>query len=170
MRARASLVGLALAPLVLAVACTGSSPTPRPPTLTSSSFAHGCADSCGGYPFPYRPPAPNIPGAVQGGTLTVLSSDAPKTLDPGAVAGAAASFESGLLIRSLTQYVYQPESHTMRLVPDLATNLGTPTSDYKTWRYTVRSGVEFENGRPVTAEDVRNGIARAFAPAPFQRE
>ena len=37
-----------------------------------------------------------------------------------------ASILSGLITRSLTQYMYDPTTKEMILVPDLATDLGTP--------------------------------------------
>ncbi len=108
-------------------------------------------------------PAPPIPGAKQGGTLTVLSDFGLSTLDPTeAYYTDTISILSGLMVRSLTQYVYDPASHAMVLVPDLATDLGTPTEDFKTWRFVLRRGVRFENGKLVTPADLKFGIERSF--------
>ena len=70
---------------------------------------------------------------------------------------------SGLVTRSLTQYVYDPAQHTMVLVPDIATDTGTSNADFTEWTFTIRDGVRFEDGTPVTAQDVAYGIERSFA-------
>jgi len=50
----------------------------------------------------------------------------------------------------------------MVLVPDIATDLGTPNADFTEWTFTIRDGVRFEDGTEVTAEDVAYGIKRSF--------
>ena len=50
----------------------------------------------------------------------------------------------------------------MVLIPDLATDLGTPNDDFTTWTFTLRAGIKYENGKPVTAEDIAFGIERSF--------
>ena len=64
------------------------------------------------------------------------------------------------MTRSLTQYVY--DDGQMVLIPDLATDLGTPNDDYTEWTFTIRSGVKYENGTEVTPEDIAFGIDRSF--------
>jgi peptide/nickel transport system substrate-binding protein len=116
-----------------------------------------------------EPPAAAIAGARRGGTLTVLSSGhRVETLDPSEVVFTdGVAIESGLLVRSLTQYVYDPRTKQMVLAPDLATDLGRHNRDYTVWRFTLRRGVRFENGTPVTPEDVEFGIERSFDRASF---
>jgi peptide/nickel transport system substrate-binding protein len=104
-----------------------------------------------------------MPGAKKGGTLTVLGPSGGSTFDPSeAYSGEKISILSGLVVRSLTQYVYDPDSKAMILVPDLATDLGRPSLDFMTWQFTLRRGLRFEDGRPVTAADVKYGIERSF--------
>ena len=108
-------------------------------------------------------PAPEIVGAKHGGTLTVLSDYGLPTLDPSeAYYTSTVSIESSLLVRSLTQYAFDPASGEMVLVPDLATDLGRPSHHFRMWRFTLRPGVRFENGQLVTAEDLKYGIERSF--------
>jgi len=110
-----------------------------------------------------KAPAAPIPGAEKGGTLTVLSADGLATTDPTEVYNPPElSILSGLVVRSLTQYVYDPKSRQMIVVPDLATDLGRPSLDFKTWKFTLRPGIRFENGRRVTPEDLEFGIERSF--------
>ncbi len=121
--------------------------------------------SAGGQAFdPDRAaPAAPIDGAVPGGTVTVLGSDELATMDPtDAYHADTVSILSGLVTRSLTQYVYDPARQSMVLIPDLATDIGTPNSDFTQWRFTIRDGVRFEDGSGVTAEDVAFGIKRSF--------
>jgi peptide/nickel transport system substrate-binding protein len=108
-------------------------------------------------------PAPPIAGAESGGTVTVLSQFPAIALDPStAYYSDAVSVLSGLVTRSLTQYVYDPARKSMVLVPDLATDLGTPNADFTRWSFTIRDGVRYENGRKVTAADVAFGIKRSL--------
>jgi peptide/nickel transport system substrate-binding protein len=96
-----------------------------------------------------------------GGTLRVVSPEI-DSLDP------QRSYLPGvwnlmrLYTRTLVTYASKP-GHTDELVPDLATDLGTPSQDGLSWTFTLREGVRFENGRPITSKDVKYGIERSFA-------
>ncbi len=169
MHTRASAVALAVSALLALAACTGtgSGTANGPPGARISSHPTVLPESSARLPN-RRPPAPPIPGAKQGGTLTVLSDFGLSTLDPTeAYYTDAVSILSGLMVRSLTQYVYDPASHAMVLVPDLATDLGRSTDHFKTWRFTLRRGVRFENGKLVTPADLKFGIERSFDRATF---
>ena len=48
-------------------------------------------------------------------------------------------------------------------VPDLATDTGTSTHDGKVWSFTVKDGVTWQDGKPVTCEDFKYGASRVFA-------
>jgi peptide/nickel transport system substrate-binding protein len=85
------------------------------------------------------------------------------TLDPTDSYSIPASILSGLVTRSLTQWVYDPTRQTMVLVPDIATDTGSSNADFTEWTFTIRAGVRFEDGTPVTAEDLAYGIKRSFA-------
>lgn len=117
---------------------------------------------------PTREGPVEIDGAKEGGTVTVLSFSGLNSMDPTeAYYTNTASILSGLITRSLTQYVYDEESGNMVLVPDLATDLGTPNEDFTEWKFTIRDGVKWENGQDVTADDVAYGIMRSFDRASF---
>jgi peptide/nickel transport system substrate-binding protein len=55
----------------------------------------------------------------------------------------------------------------MRLIPDLATDLGHHNRDYTVWRFTLRPGVRYDNGQVVRPADVKFGIERSFDRAAF---
>jgi peptide/nickel transport system substrate-binding protein len=47
-------------------------------------------------------------------------------------------------------------------VPGLATSLGTPSDGNRVWTYHLKSGVKFEDGQPVTSQDVKYAVERTF--------
>lgn len=105
--------------------------------------------------------APAIAGAKSGGTLSVDDPTTPPTMDPSGIYYTDSSAYATLLYRGLTQYRYV--NGKPQLVPDLATNLGTASADGLTWTYTLKSGLKFSNGQPVTAADVVYAVKRSFA-------
>ena len=48
-------------------------------------------------------------------------------------------------------------------VPDLATDTGTSSEGGKVWKFTLKDGVKWEDGKPVTCEDFKYGASRVFA-------
>jgi peptide/nickel transport system substrate-binding protein len=67
-----------------------------------------------------------------------------------------------LYTRTLVTYATTP-GRTGELVPDLATDLGKVSKDGRSWTFTLRTGLRFENGKPITSRDVKYGIERSFA-------
>ncbi|GAB3416597.1 ABC transporter substrate-binding protein [Flindersiella endophytica] len=106
-------------------------------------------------------PAPDVSGARKGGTLTVLSSNVPHTLDPTRAYYLDTISILKLVARGLTQTRYENGKPT--LVPDLATDLGRPNADFTRWEFTLRDGLKYENGKPVKAADVAWAIKRQMA-------
>lgn len=105
-------------------------------------------------------------GPQSGGTVTVVVPEDDGlvfSLDPSASwSTLSTSILQQLLTRSLTTYRPDPQTGELELVPDLATDLGRPNSNFTEWTFTLRKGVRFENGRRVTADDVAFGIERSF--------
>jgi peptide/nickel transport system substrate-binding protein len=48
-------------------------------------------------------------------------------------------------------------------VADLATDTGQSSDGAKTWKFTVKDGVKWEDGKPITCEDFKYGASRVFA-------
>ena len=48
-------------------------------------------------------------------------------------------------------------------VPDLATDTGTSSEGGKVWEFTIKDGVKWEDGQPITCEDFKYGASRVFA-------
>ncbi|MGC5410901.1 ABC transporter substrate-binding protein, partial [Streptomyces sp. DT225] len=65
-------------------------------------------------------------------------------------------------IRCLTGYKIAADG-SMKLVGDLATDAGTTKDGGKTWAFTLKDGLKWEDGKELTVEDVRHGIERGFA-------
>ncbi|WP_323096567.1 ABC transporter substrate-binding protein [Intrasporangium sp. YIM S08009] len=62
--------------------------------------------------------------------------------------------------RTLVSFKAAPGDQGNQLVGDLATGLGKPSADNKTWTYTLRDGIKFEDGTPITSKDIKYGVAR----------
>lgn len=48
-------------------------------------------------------------------------------------------------------------------VPDLATDTGTSSNGGKVWKFTIKDGVKWEDGKPITCADFKYGPSRTFA-------
>ncbi len=163
MRLKKPIIAVSALGLMALAACGGSS---NGPGVSDNTFQTGGNAGAGTDPNRTEGPAPEIPGAKAGGTVKVISVAGLNSMDPTeAYYINTASILSSLVVRSLTQYVYQDGQ--MILIPDLATDLGTPNDDFTEWTFTIRDGVKYENGTPVTAKDVAFGIKRSFDRATF---
>ncbi|MFI1380262.1 ABC transporter substrate-binding protein [Embleya sp. NPDC020886] len=65
--------------------------------------------------------------------------------------------------RQLVTYKTEPGKAGAGLQPDLATDLGKVTDGGRTYTFTLRAGSTWEDGRPITAKDVKYGIERQWA-------
>ncbi|GAA0495829.1 ABC transporter substrate-binding protein [Streptomyces sp. NPDC046215] len=152
-RTRTALAALLAAPLALGAAgCSGG------------QRAQGGGGGDGG-----RRPATEgsvIGGTPErGGTLTVLSNQDFTHLDPARNwVMNDMDFGTRLLYRTLVTYKAAPGKQGGHLVPDLATDLGTPSDGARTWTFHLKRGVKFEDGSPVTARDVKYNVERSFSP------
>ena len=103
---------------------------------------------------------------TKGGTLTFLTeAEQILHLDPQRnYTGEDLAFASGYLNRTLTQYTLSADNNeASKLVADLATDTGTTPDGGKTWEFTIKDGVKWEDGQAVTCEDVKYGVSRTFA-------
>ena len=102
---------------------------------------------------------------VTGGTLYfVTNAEQFDHIDPARVyTGRDIAFLNSYLYRNLVSYKPVAGSAGSSLVADLATNTGVPSNAAKTWKFTLRSGVTWEDGSAVTCADVKYGVSRPFA-------
>lgn len=69
-----------------------------------------------------------------------------------------------ILYRTLTTYKAKPGTAGQQVVGDLATDTGKPSDGAKTWTFTLKDGLKYEDGSAITSKDVKYGIERAFDP------
>jgi len=132
--------------------------------------------ACGGS-TPSTGPVATGPGATtpeatavdhKGGTVYLLQGGASlewNQIDPQrAYTGEDLAFFGATIYRSLVAYKYSPDPvEGTSLVPDMATDLGKPNADGSQWAFTLRDGITWQDGSPVTCEDIAYGVSRVFA-------
>jgi peptide/nickel transport system substrate-binding protein len=104
--------------------------------------------------------------AKKGGTIYVLTqSEQWNQVDPQRnYTGEDLAFFGGTVMRGLTAYKFSADAaEGTSLVPDMATDLGTATDGGKTWAFTLRDGVTWQDGTDVTCEYIKYGVSRTFA-------
>lgn len=99
-----------------------------------------------------------------GGTVHMLQEADFSYLDP------ARGFDGGvnsfyrLVYRGLTMQAAGDAEDPNAIVPDMATGMGDVSDDGLTWTYTLKDGLKFDNGEPITSTEVKFGISRAWDP------
>ncbi|MGA4851164.1 ABC transporter substrate-binding protein [Streptomyces sp. G5(2025)] len=112
---------------------------------------------------------------VKGGTLTVLNRDPQTDFDPARLYTSGGGNIPSLVFRTLTTRNREDGAKGAEVVPDLATDLGRPSKNATVWTYTLKKGLKYEDGTPITSADVKYGIERSFAAelsggAPYVRD
>jgi len=102
------------------------------------------------------------PSTHKGGTLIYDNSSTPDSFDPGNTYYAWVLNFDRLFVMPMYTFKSCPGACGEQLVPDLATDMGTVSSDGLTWTFHIQSDVKFENGTVVTAQDVKYGIERTY--------
>ncbi len=133
--------------------------------MTLALAATACGGNGGGGGNTNRP-ADNQAGTTggkKGGTLTLLLSADFEHIDPARTyTGIALDFDR-LLIRSLTTYKAVAGPAGSDVVPDLATDTGRPSDGAKTWTFTLKDGIKYEDGTPIKAADIKYSVERTFS-------
>ncbi|MFI9205168.1 ABC transporter substrate-binding protein [Streptomyces sp. NPDC053048] len=111
----------------------------------------------------------------KGGTLTVLNRAPQKQFDPARLYTSGGGNIPSLVYRTLTTRNRENGVEGTKVVPDLATDTGTPSDDAKTWTYRLKDGLKYEDGTPITSADIKYGVERSFAAelsggAPYLRD
>jgi peptide/nickel transport system substrate-binding protein len=117
-------------------------------------------------------PAPDVngvhnPSTATGGTLRFANSGDWDSLDPADTYYAYSWDFARLYGRPLMTRKPAPGKDGATLVPDLADAPGKPNADSTQWTYTLRQGVKFEDGTPVTSKDVKYAVERSLDKTTF---
>ncbi|NGO79052.1 ABC transporter substrate-binding protein [Streptomyces sp. YC504] len=112
---------------------------------------------------------------AKGGTLSVLNSNPQQDFDPARLYTSGGGNVPSLVFRTLTTRNREDGAPGAEVVPDLATDLGKPNKDATVWTYTLKEGLKYEDGAPITSADIKYGIERSFAAelsggAPYLRD
>ena len=102
---------------------------------------------------------------TSGGTVYILTQGEGIThLDPQRnYTGSDLAFAASTMHRTLTSYKYADGGEGSEITADLATDVGTASADAKTWSFTLRSNITFQDGTAITCADVAYGVSRTFA-------
>ncbi|GAA4069796.1 ABC transporter substrate-binding protein [Streptomyces hundungensis] len=111
----------------------------------------------------------------KGGTLSVLNNEAQTDFDPARLYTSGGGNVPSLVFRTLTTRKRASGAEGTKVVPDLATDTGRPNADATVWTYTLKDGLKYEDGSPITTADIKYGIERSFAAelsggAPYLRD
>ncbi|MFD8716568.1 ABC transporter substrate-binding protein [Streptomyces sp. NPDC059629] len=152
--------GVAAASSTVLTACGGGSKSsgnkiPSVSKAKQSKIAVGTkADSTG--------PAPEVAGAVKGGTIYGLDQFDMDHLDPAQIYVSTEILITTPIMRGLTGYKLDSKGGAT-LVGDVATDAGTAKDGGKTWSFTIKDGIKWEDGSDLTMDDVRHTFERLFA-------
>ncbi|SDK64409.1 ABC transporter substrate-binding protein [Nonomuraea jiangxiensis] len=133
-------------------------------TMTAVLALTACGGGGGAGPGSGGGPGGPSGTAAKGGTVHFLSNADFSHLDPARGWDGGVNNFYRLIYRGLTTVGAGPGAESTKVVPDLATDTGKPSADHKTWTYTLKDGIFFEDGTPITSEAVKFGFSRSFDP------
>lgn len=150
-------VVLAVGLVVPLAACGGSSSGSKGSSSNSSSSSGGSTAS---FTLNKGPS-----GGTQGGTLKVLGESDNPSYDP----SGAYDTNSYQLLRTYARQLYSnpsgnDEATRLKIVPDMADGMPTIGAGGTTYTVKIQSGISWQNGRAVTAQDYVRGIKMVCNP------
>jgi len=97
--------------------------------------------------------------------LIVVTEDPTDHLDPQRIyVGADIAMTSRLVYRQLLGFPASDDPEvSSEPIPDVATDTGTSLKGGKEWQFTLKDGVKWQDGSPLTCEDFAYGASRNFA-------
>jgi peptide/nickel transport system substrate-binding protein len=108
-------------------------------------------------------PAVAVPGGKSGGTVHDLEPAGINHLDPAQAYVNQEQVIGQLFSRQLTNYKIDPSTGKTLLVGDLATDTGTSSDGGKTWTYHLKDNLKWQDGTPITSDQVKYGIERLYS-------
>ena len=128
---------LLLLPLLCLLACSKKEPSANAPSKPAAA------------PLPEKPLVAQCEPGVHGGRLVIATFGDPKTFNP-ITENESSSTD---IIRLLFTGLVSVDTQTQTVGPGLAESWKVE-EDQKTWTFTLRKGVVWSDGRPLTADDV----------------
>ena len=98
------------------------------------------------------------PGGPDGGVLRLVSTRGCGAWLPEQAASPWCVNMQRLVTRQLMTYGSDAGRRGAVIVPDLAASRGSPNADGTRWTYELKSGLRWEDGEPITVEQVADGI------------
>jgi len=129
---------------------------------SSSSSSGGGTGSAAGPAYGAGITSVVNPSTHKGGTLTFDWRSAPDSFDPGNTYYASVWDFARYYSTALMTFKNCPGTCGKTLVPALATAPGVASDNGLTWTYHIKSGVKFQDGTPVTSQDVKYAVERTF--------
>src|SRR5215475_5288716 len=102
------------------------------------------------------------PSDKPGGTLKLGAGSDADSWDPARAYYGFVWNLQRLYARDLMGFAPDPKK-AATVVPDLATSAGEASADFKTFKYTLRDGVKFDDGTPITSKDIKYALKRIYA-------
>ena len=164
---------LAVASLIL-TSCAAPTPEPTkaapPPPTSAAATQIPVPTAAPSVAAATKAPAPTVaptaappaaPQVKRGGTLTIAYQGAIKTLvsavDPG---------KTGIAILNNTvENLMGYDVAYANLIPGVATGLPETSADFKTFKFKLREGIKFTNGKELTSDEVKYTFQRLLDPA-----
>jgi peptide/nickel transport system substrate-binding protein len=148
-RSLAIAAGALTAGLALAACTSSSSSTPSGASTGKASFNAGITSVVN-------------PSTKKGGTLTYGVAATPDSFDPGNTYYAWVLDINRLWATPLITYKSCPGGCGNTVVPGIATSLGQISDKGLLWTYHIKKGLKFEDGSPITAQDVKYAVERTY--------
>jgi peptide/nickel transport system substrate-binding protein len=118
------------------------------------------ASACG---TPDTPSGGGGTGVKRGGTLYVLMQQDYEHLDPArSYVGQQLSLNR-LFAPTLTAFKAAQGQAGTQIIADSAADTGKHNADNTEWTFTIRDGLKWEDGKPVTCQDFKYGVERSFS-------
>jgi peptide/nickel transport system substrate-binding protein len=154
----------AVAGLVLTACGSSSKKSASPTTSATSGGASSTSGSSGGSATGFNAGVDKVfnPSTQKGGTVTMANGGDWDSLDPADMYYGYEWDFVRLYGRSLLVFKSAPGEAGAKLVPDLATGLGQPSDNAKTWTYHIRPNIKFEDGTVITSKDVKYAVERSL--------
>jgi peptide/nickel transport system substrate-binding protein len=168
---RRSRVAFAATSVVLTIAvaaCSSSNSKPSTTTPTTSGGSAATSSSSAsdqGVKPEFNAATKGIVNASTktGGTLNYVATDDFDSLDPVRTYYAYGITFQRYFSRTLMAFDAKPGVAGTKPVPDLATAPGALTDGGKTVTYTLKDGIKFQDGTPITSKDIKYAVERDFA-------